>query len=93
MSRETDAFYDFHKDMVKNTSTGLMTIQDLAEYYNVLIDIHLFDHRVSVTVRSKDGPLRICRSFYGRDTYKEFEESDCIYHWIADAAERVKGEK
>lgn len=86
-------FYDFYKDMVKNTSTGLMAIQDLAEYYNVLIDIHLFDHRINITVRSKNEPLRIGMSFYCRDAYKEFEESDYIYHRIADAAERVKGEK
>lgn len=40
MSREIDAFYDFHKDVVKNTSTGLMAIRDLAMYYNALVDIH-----------------------------------------------------
>lgn len=92
MFREIDAFYDFHKDVVKNTSTGLMAIQDLAEYYNVLIDIHLSDRRIGITVRSKDGPLRLCGSFCCQDAYKEFEESDDIYHWVADAVERVKGE-
>lgn len=31
MSREEiDAFYDFHKDVVKNTTTALMAIRDLA---------------------------------------------------------------
>lgn len=93
MSREIDAFYDFHKDVVKNTSTGLMAIRDLAMYYNALVDIHFAEHRISITVRSKEGPLRLCGSFYCQDAYKEFEESDDIYHWIAEAAEQIKGEK
>lgn len=80
-------------DVVTNTSTGLMAIQNLARYYNVLIDIHLSDRRINITVRSKDVPLRLCGSFYYQDAYKEFEESDDIYRWIADAAERMKGEK
>lgn len=92
MSSAIDDFYDFHKDVVKNTSTGLMAIRDLATYYNVLVDIHFVDHRINITVRSKKEPLRLCGSFYCQDTYKQFEESDDIYHWIADAVERVKGE-
>lgn len=71
----------------------VMAIMNLATYYHVLIDIHFTDHRINVTVRSKDGPLRLCGSFYCRDAYKGFEESDDIYHWIVDAVERVKGEK
>lgn len=93
MSSAIDDFYDFHKDVVKNTSTGLMAIRDLATYYNVLIDIHLSDHRINITVRSKEGPLRLCGSFYCQDAYKQFEESDDIYHWIAEAVEQVKGDK
>lgn len=93
MSREIDAFYDFHKDAVKNTTTGLMAIRDLAMYYNVLVDIHLADDRINITVRSKEGPLRIYGSFYCLDSYEEFNESDDIYHWIAEAVEQVKGEK
>lgn len=58
MTSAIDDFYDFHKDVVKNTSTGLMTIRDLATYYNVLVDIHFTDHRINITVRSKKGPLR-----------------------------------
>nr|DAI86269.1 MAG TPA: hypothetical protein [Caudoviricetes sp.] len=80
-------------DVVTNTSTGLMAIQDLAKYYNVLIDIHFSDNKISITIRSKDGPLRLCGSFYCQDAYKGFETSDDIYHWIVDAVERVKGEK
>lgn len=93
MSRETDAFYDFHKDVVENTSTGLIAIQDLATYYDVLVDIHFADRRISITVRSKEGPLRICGLFYCQNPYEEFEKSDDIYHWIADTIEQVKGEK
>ena len=93
MSSAIDDFYDFHKDVVKNTSTGLMAIRDLATYYNVLIDIHLSDHRINITVRSKEGPLRLRGSFYCQDAYKQFEESDDIYHWIAEAVEQIKGEK
>lgn len=92
MTSAIDDFYDFHKDVVKNTSTGLMAIRDLATYYNVLVDIHFTDHRINITVRSKKGPLRLCGSFYCHDAYKQFEESDDIYHWIADAVERVKEE-
>lgn len=94
MSREIDAFYDFHKDVVKNTTTALMAIRDLAIYYNVLVDIHFTDnHRINITVRSKEGPLRLCGSFYCQDAYNEFEESDDIYHWIAEAVEQVKGDR
>lgn len=92
MTNAIDYFYDFHKDVVTNTSTGLMAIRDLAKYYNVLVDIHFSGHRIDITVRSKKEPLRLCRSFYYRDEYRQFEESDDIYHWIADAVERVKGE-
>ena len=67
MTSAIDDFYDFHKDVVKNTSTGLMVIRDLAMYYNVLVDIHFADHRINITVRSKKGPLRLCRSFYCQD--------------------------
>lgn len=96
MSSAIDDFYDFHKDVVKNTSTGLMAIRDLATYYNVLVDIHLSDHRINITVRSKEGPLRLCGSFYYEPdiihcAYEEFGESDDIYYWIAKAAEQVKG--
>lgn len=92
MTSAIDDFYDFHKDVVKNTSTGLMAIRDLATYYNVLVNIHFADHRINITVRSKKGPLRLCGSFYCQDAYKQFEESDDIYRWIADAVKRVKGE-
>lgn len=40
MSNAIDDFCDYHKDVVTNTSTGLMAIRDLATYYNVPIDIH-----------------------------------------------------
>ena len=93
MSSTIDDFYDFHKDVVKNTSTGLMAIRDLATYYNVLVDIYLSDHRINITVRSKERPLQLCGSFYCQDAYKQFEESDDIYHWIAEAVEQVKGDK
>ena len=76
MSSAIDDFYDFHKDV--------------ATYYNVLVDINLSDHRINIIVRSKERPLRLCGSFYCQDAYKQFEESDDIYHWIAEAVEQVK---
>ena len=38
MSSIIDDFYDFHKDVAVNTSTGLMAIRDLATYYDGHID-------------------------------------------------------
>lgn len=87
MSSTIDYFYDFHKDVVTNTSTGLMAIKDLATYYGIPIDIHFTDHRIEIHI----GSERI--SIYCQDMYKQFGESDNIYHWIANAIERVKGEK
>lgn len=92
MSNAIDDFCDFHKDVVTNTSTGLMAIRDLATYYDVLIDIHFANHRINISIGSKKTAYREHESFYRQDMYKQFGESDDIYHWIADAIKRAKGE-
>ena len=93
MSIIVDDFYDFHKDVVTNTSTGLMAIRDLATYYDVPIDIHFANHMIDINIGSTKTALQEHESFYCQDMYRQFGESDDIYHWIANAVERVKGEK
>lgn len=92
MSNAIDDFCDYHKDVVTNTSTGLMAIRDLATYYNVPIDIHFANHLINISIGSRKTEHREHVSFYCQDMYKQFGESDDIYHWIADAIKRAKGE-
>lgn len=91
MSSIIDDFYDFHKDIVTNTSTGLMAIRDLATYYDVPIDIHFANHWIDINIGSKKTAFQEHKSFYCQDLYERFGELDDIYHWIADAVKRVKG--
>lgn len=82
MSNAIDDFYDYHKDVVTNTSTGLMAIRDLATYYNVPIDIHFANHRININIGSRKTEHREHVSFYCQDMYKQFGESDGIYHYL-----------
>ena len=79
----------YSKDLVTNTSTGLMAIKDLATFNDVPINIHFDKHWIHIIV-GFGTPYQRQKSYYTQDSYKIFGETDSIYNQIEEMVNEVK---
>lgn len=78
-----------HYDDIKNITTGLMALRDIAGCEHIPINTHVADHWIHVIV-GFGTPWQKKQSFYLQDTYRVQNHLDPIYEWIGLAIKEIE---
>lgn len=78
-----------HYEDIKNITTGLMALRDIATLEHVPINAHVADGWIHVIV-GFGTPWTKKQSFYLQDLYRYENKIDQIYTWIEEAIAEIR---